>query len=198
MKKSILLLAFLAFTSFASAQTIVSNEISWFTGIYEQIDFYDENGTRIVSVAPRFFKQQKSRKWVKPIKVNDQSYFIKRNGLIGMESVYDSSGEHIANMDRQGSRIDFVQEGISYMLKPRIRLADRNILECYNAKEELVSTISWQNGRKLTYENSNDQDLNLLLLSLCAHQYQELLLGDRGRLVSNHDSGILNILAITN
>lgn len=181
MKKLILLLAFFQFSFNSLAQTILSNEISWFRGIYEQIDFYDEAGDKIVSVAPRFYKQQKSKKWIKPIKVNGQSYLIKRKGRFGMQSVYTSDGEHRANIDKNGSQIDFVQEGITYKLKYRFRLLNRHILECLDVDGELVSTISWQNFKNMAYEISNDQDHNLFLMSLCAHQYQEFLVGERAR-----------------
>lgn len=182
MKKSILILAFLQFTLITSAQTILSNQISWFSGIHERIDFYDEEGSTIISLAPRFYKQHELKKWIKPIKVNDKTYFIKCNYRIGAQSVYTSSGEHVANMERNGTKIHLIQDGSMYTLRPRLRLANLNILECYNSEGTLVSTISWKNDRRLKFENNNGQNPNLFLLSLCAHQYQELLLGDRGRL----------------
>lgn len=182
MKKSILILAFLPFTFISSAQTILSNQISCFSGIYERIDFYDEEDSIIVSLAPRFYKQRELKKWIKPIKVNDQVYLIKCNHRIGAQSVYTTSGEHVANMENNGTKIHLVQDASTYTLRPRLKLANLNLLECYNSEGTLVSTISWKNDRRLQFESKNGENPNLLLLSLCAHQYQELLLGDRGRL----------------
>lgn len=182
MKRSILILAFLQLTLITLAQTVSSNQISWFSGIHERIDFYDDEGSTIVSLAPRFYKQHELKKWIKPIKVNDQAYFIKCNYRIGPQSVYTGSGEHVANIESNGAKIHLIQDGSIYTLRPRLRLANLNILECYDSEGTLVSTISWNNDRRLQFENNNDQNPNLLLLSLCAHQYQELLLGDRGRL----------------
>jgi len=105
MKNFLLILTFLQLTLISSAQSIVSNEISWFKGIYEKMDFYDEDGSTTISVAPRCYKQEEPKKWVKHIEVNDQSYFINSNGIIGMQTVYNNSGEHIANMDRNGYKL---------------------------------------------------------------------------------------------
>jgi len=53
MKKAILLLTFLQLNLTSSAQTIISNQISWFSGIYERIDFYDEEGSTLILFAIR-------------------------------------------------------------------------------------------------------------------------------------------------
>ena len=182
MLKSTLISALLLFTLNTVAQTIHSNKISRLSGIHERIDFYDEDDNSIISLAPRFYRQREIKKWIKPIKVNKQTYFIKRNNRFGAQSVYINSGEHVANMESNGTKVHLVQDGSVYTLKPILRLANLNILECRNADGILISTISLNNDSRLVFENSNELSPNLLLLSLCAHQYQELLLGDKGKL----------------
>ena len=182
MNKLIIILIFLHIALVTSAQTILSNQISRFSGIYEQIDFYDEEGSTVLSLAPRFYRQREIKKWVKPIKVNNQTYFIKCKYRVGVQSVYTDSGEHVANIERNGTEIHLVQDGSIYVLRPRLNWVNRNILECRNSEGTMVSTISWNNDRRLAFENNSNQNPNFLLLSLCAHQYQELLLGERGRL----------------
>lgn len=185
MKEFFLIICFLQFSLFSSAQTIQSNQISRGSGIHEKIDFIDEDGKTIISLAPRFYKKSKVKKWIKPIKVNDQTYFIKRKSKGGAQSIYSRSGKHVANIENGGYEIHLVDDRASYTLKPRIRLANLNILECRNSDGIVISTLSWKNDKRLTFETNNNQNSNLLLLSLCAHQYQELLLGDRGRLTAS-------------
>ena len=182
MLKSILVSALLLFTLITKTQTILSNQISRSSGIYERIDFYDKDNNSIVSLAPRFYKQRELKKWIKPIKINNQTYFIKRNKRFSAQSVYTKSEELVANIERNGTKIHLVQNGRIYTLIPKLKLANFNIIECYNPDGTLVSTISLNKDRKLVFENKSKLNSSLLLLSLCAHQYQELLLGDRGRL----------------
>lgn len=184
MKKTLSILAFLHFALFAVAQTFESNKIVNFSDLYERIDFFDEEGQKTVSAAPKFYKQYDLKKRMKPIKVNDQSYFIQKEKF-GMESVYTDTGEYVAELDRDEASIRLIQSNVSYTLKPKIRLGNMNVLECYNAQGTLVSKITWNKDRKLEFHNEGDQNPDLLLMALCAHQYQELLLGDRGRLSSS-------------
>ena len=193
MLKSFLVSALLLFVLITKAQTILSNQISWSSGIYERIDFYDDDDTSIVALAPRFYKQPGSKKWIKPIKVNNQTYFIKRNKRLGAQSVYTETGEHVANMERNGTKIHLVQDGSEYTLKPKLKLANYNILECHNPDGTLVSTISLNSDKRLVFESRNELRPNLLLLSLCAHQYQELLLGNRGKLSALNSAQLLNL-----
>jgi hypothetical protein len=181
MKKILITLVFLNVALIASAQTFQSNQFSKFSSLYERIDFYDEEGSMIVSLAPRFYKHRELKKWMKPIKIKGQTYFIKIEKF-GVQSVYNDKGEHLADMERDGSKIHFIQDNSTYYLRPRVKLANFNILECRNSEEELAFKISFNSDRKLSYESEGEQSPNLLLMSLCAHQYQELLLGDRGRL----------------
>lgn len=180
--RSILTSGLLLFAFITNAQTIKSNQLSRSSGIYEQIDFYDDDNNSIVSLTPRFYKQPKVKKWSKPIKVGNENYVIKRNSRLGVQSVYNESGENVANITSDGTKIHLVQDGGMYTLKPKLKLANLNILKCENADGTLISTISFKNDRRLVFENSGETNPNLLLLSLCAHQYQELLLGNRGRL----------------
>lgn len=181
MKRNIVILFLLHVTLITSAQTALSNQISRFPELYERIDFYNEDSI-IVSLAPKFYRLHQLKKRVKPIKVQGQSYFIQLEKF-GVQSVYTTTGEHIADMERDGTAIHF-KDGITYSLRPRIKFANRNILECYNSEKELVSSLIWDNDRRLKYDNNGDQNPNLLLMALCAHQFQELLLGDRGRLTN--------------
>lgn len=181
MKKTIIVLAFLHITLITSAQTFLSNEIKFFA-LYERIDFYNEKDSTIVlSIAPKFYKHTKLKKRIKPIKVMDQTYFIKIEKF-GVQSVYTNTGEHVADMPRDGSKIHLLQNDSTYTLRPILKLANYNILECKNSEGVLVSKVSYNGDKKLTYDYNGNPNPNLLLMALCAHQYQELLLGDRGRI----------------
>ena len=193
MKKTLSILAFLHFALFAVAQTFESNKIVNFSDLYERIDFFDEEGQKTVSVAPKFYKQYDLKKRMKPIKVNDQSYFIQIEKF-GMQSVYTDEGEQVAEINRNDSNILMLQTDKNYRLKPKIKLGNMNILEWYDADGNLVSKILWNKDRKLAFYPAGDQDPDLLLMALCAHQYQELLLGDRGRLSSAVSNNLFNTL----
>jgi len=181
MKKAVLILTLLQLSLITSAQSFLSNEISNYSAMFERIDFYDNADSKIVSLAPKFYRHRKLKKWIKPIKVQGQTYFIKIEKF-GVQSVYTDTGEHIANMESDGSEIHFLQDNSTYYLRPIVKWINPNILECKNSKGELISKTSQNSDRKLSYDYSGTQDLNVLLMSLCAHHYQELLLGDRGRL----------------
>lgn len=184
MKQLFLLFCFLKLSLLTSGQTIQSNKIAWFGGINEKIDFANDEGDLIVSLAPRFYKQHQSKLKIKPIKVGGQTYFIKRKSRLGVQSVYTSSGKHVANIDNKGFAIHLVDEGSTYTLKPIIRLVNPNVLECFNSDGNLHSSTTWHNDRRLTIENNLNEEKNLLLIALSAHQYQELLLVERGRLTA--------------
>ncbi len=187
MKKTIIVLALLHVALISSAQTFLSNKISKFSELYERIDFYDEKGEKIVSLAPKFYRHRELKKRIKPIKVKGQTYFIKIEKF-GVQSVYTDTGERVANMERDGTTIHLLQDNSRYSLRPILKWVNPNILECRNSEGILVSKILHNySDRKLTYDYSGEQNPNLLLMSLCAHQYQELLLGDRGRLTGAVD-----------
>jgi len=192
MKKTILILALFHLALTTSAQTLLSNKISTYSALYERIDFYDEEGSKIVSLAPRFYKHKELKKRMKPIKVMDQTYYI-RIEKFGVQSVYTDTGEHVADMERNGTTIHFLQDGSTYSLRPILKFINPNILECYNSEGTLVSKISQNSDRKLTYDANGEEDSKLLLMSLCAHQYQELLLGERGRLSSGTNMLLFSI-----
>lgn len=186
MKKNVLLIYFLAISMFASAQTFVSNNMSKYSTQFERIDFYDDDQNSVVSLAPKFYRLSKQKKRIKPIKVDGQSYFI-RLGRNGIQSVYDDSGEHIAIMERDGETMQLIQNNSTstYKLDPVLRLTNPNVLKCFNSEDELVSEISLNfKSKRLEYNDYVEGDTNLLLMSLCIHKYQELLLRSRGRLVA--------------
>lgn len=183
MKNILLLLVLLNFTYNAWAQSFSTNKFSKSSDYYERIDLYDDKGNSIISVAPRFYKQKTLKHWVKPIKVDGRTYFIKR-GKNGSESVYSESGEHVALISRKNTTIHLVEENRKYSFKPHIKFSNLNFLECRNSEGILVSTTSFSSDRTLTYSHHNGEHPNLLLMSLCTHQYQELLLGERGKLSS--------------
>jgi len=189
MKKLILVLSLLPITLVSSAQTFVSNNMSRYSAQFERIDFYNEGGTAIVSLAPRFYKlsaranQDRIKERIKPIEIDGQTYFIKL-GKNGVQSVYDDSGEHVANMERNGEKIQIIQDGITtYSIRPRIGFVNPSTLQCMNSEGTLVSEVTFNSDRRLEYKNIDEKDPNLLLMSLCIHKYQELLLRDRGRQV---------------
>ena len=181
MKQSLLVLAFFQLTFFASAQSYTSNSFSRNATIYERIDIFNEEGNTIVSIAPRFYKHLTEKKKVKPIKVNDETYFIKIEKF-RKQSVYTKDGEQVADMDSHDATIHLVQENITYSIKPRVRLANFNVLKCQDSNGDLVSELTFENDKKLHYNYQQTENPNNLLMALCVHQYQELLLGDRGRL----------------
>lgn len=195
MSKFILLSTLLFFTLITNAQTILSDQVSLSTGIYEKIDFFDEDNNSIVSLAPKFYRESESKLWIKPIKINNQNYFIKRKTRNGVQSVYTNSGKHVANIESNGAKIHLVEDGSIYILKPTLKSGNFNILKCSDKNGILVSTVSMNGERRLVCENSNDLIHNLLLLSLCTHQYQELLLGDRGKLSAYNSAQLFNLTA---
>lgn len=183
MNKLLLLLVLLVASVNASAQSFTTDKFPRFTDYYDRIDLYDEHGSPIVSVAPKFYKHQHAKEWIKPIKVDGSTYFIKR-GKSGLESVYTKDGHHVALMSRNRATIHLIEGNQKYSFKPRLKLANFNVLECRNSEGVLVSTTSFNSNRTLTYVQHQGQHPNFLLMSLCTHQYQELLLGGRGRLSS--------------
>lgn len=196
MKNLLLLLILINVTSNASAQSFSTNEFPKFTDYYERIELYDENGNSIVTVAPKFYKQKQLKEWIKPIKVDGRTYFIKR-GKNDLESVYTESGEHVALISRNNATIHLVDEHQKYSFKPLLKLANFNVLECRNSEGILVSTTSFNQNRTLTYHHHEGQHPNLLLMSLCTHQYQELLLGGRGKLSALNGILLLNPILLS-
>jgi len=152
MKNLLLLLILLNVASNACAQSFSTDKFPKFTDYYERIDLYDENGNSIVSVAPKFYK-------------NDAT-------------------------------ISIVEKNQQFSFKPRIKLGNFNVLECRDSEGLLVSTTSFNSDRKLTYLNLKGQDPNLLLMSLCTHKFQELLLGGRGTLSSVNNRILLGITSL--
>ena len=186
MQKSVLVLKFLFLVTFTSAQTFHSNIMSKYSAQFERIDFFDDEGKPVVSLAPKFYKHHVLKKRIKPIKVGGQSYFI-RLGKNGMQSVYDDSGRHVANMERNGAEIVINQNAVTtYYLKPIVGIINSSVLKCKNSEGALISQITFNNNRRLEYKTFEKNDPNLLLMSLCIHKYQELLLGDRGRMVATN------------
>ena len=151
---------------------------------YERIDFFDEEGSTIVSLAPFFYRQNKPKKRLKPIKVGDQSYFIEL-GKDGMQSVYTDSGKHVANMQRNGRKIQIIDSAVTtYSIKPIIGFANPSILKCEDSEGTIISNVNLNNKRKLEYKILGENETDLLLMALCIHKYQELLLTERGSLVA--------------
>ena len=181
MKNFFLLITLLSIALCSSAQSYSSNKFSKGNAFYDRIDLQDEGGDIIVSVAPKFYKQKDIKKRIKPIKVGGETFFIEK-GKNGTQSVYAKNGEHVALMTRNGETIQIAGDLQKYALRPKLRLANYNVLECNDSEGMLVSTTSFKNDRRLTYEQKGEQ--NLLLMALCIHQYQELLLGQRGKLSS--------------
>ena len=193
MKKLLPLLFLLNLTLNTSAQTFLSDKFPKLTDFYERINLYDKEGNAIVSLAPKFYKEKNSRICIKPIKVDGSTYFIKRRKN-GSESVYTESGEHVALISRNNATIHLVKENQKYTFKPVLKLANFNILECKNSEGIVVSKTLFNYDRTLTYQHYGAQNPNLLLMSLCTHQYQELLLGGRGKLSSRANLRLLTAL----
>ncbi len=181
MKQSLLVLAFFQLSFFTSAQSFTSNSFLKNAAIYERIDIFNEEGNVIVSIAPKFYKHLTQKKKVKPIKVDGETYFIAIEKF-RKQSVYNKDGVHVADMDSHDATIHLVQENITYTIKPRVRLANFNVLKCLDANGDLISELTFENDKKLHYNSQEAENPNNLLVALCVHQYQELLLGDRGRL----------------
>jgi hypothetical protein len=183
MKKIFLLFTLLSIAGISVAQSFSSNKFSNNDSFYERIDLHDTEGNVVVTVSPRFYKQKNIKKKIKPIKVNDKTYFIKKEKH-GVQAVYTKDGEYVALMKRNENSIQLVGDTQKYSLRLKVRLANFNILECKNSEGTVVSTTTFNNERKLIYEEGGEQDSNSLLMALCIHQFQELLLGNRGRLSS--------------
>ncbi len=183
MKKLIIILFLLPSALITSAQTFVSNGVFSYAAQFERIGFSDEAGNEVVALASRFYKQPKQKKQrIKPLKIDGQNYTIKL-GPRGLQSVYDESGKHVANMQRNGNKIQIIEDNvITYHLRSTMGGLNTQ-MKCKNSDGDLVSELSFNDDRKLEYNNYAEKDHKLLLMSLCIHKYQELLVLDREMLV---------------
>lgn len=179
MKKSLLTFIVLNLVTIAFTQSFVSNEISNNEARYERIDLYDDEENVVASVSPKFYKHKSLKKRVKPIKVDGKTLFIIK-GKSGTQSVCTEAGDHVALMNRHERTIQMVGDLQKYTFHPTVKFSNFNVLECKDGEGTLVSTTAFNGDRKLSYEHNGEQTSSSLLMALCIHQYQELLLGERG------------------